>query len=82
MESIHTENADEAARRILTLFGKQKARPGHILNEGYFFTNFAVGQLTVIDFRVGCDLAIQQDWIKETEPGVFMLRPAGYSAYH
>ena len=37
MEHIGTtENAD-VAERILTLFGKQKARPGHILKEGYFF---------------------------------------------
>jgi hypothetical protein len=82
MEPIRIGNADDAARRILTLFGKQKARPGHILKEGYFFTHFALDRLTVLDVRAGCDLAIQQDWIKETEPGVFMLTVAGFSAYH
>jgi len=82
MESIRAENADDAAQRILTLFGKQKARPGHVLKEGYFFTNFALGQLTLVHFRAGCDFAIQQGWIRETEPGVFTLTPTGFSAYH
>jgi hypothetical protein len=82
MRCTSMENANEAARRILALYRQLKARPGHLLKEGYFFTHFAIGDLTLVNFRAGCDLAIQQSWIKETDPGVFMLTPIGFTSYH
>lgn len=75
------DNAAEAARRILDLFGRQ-ARPGTTLREGFFFTAFPLDGLTLLDFRPGCDHAIQQGWIKETEPGAFMLTKDGFCACH
>lgn len=76
-----TENASDAAERILDLFGRQ-ARPGTTLKEGFFFRAFPFDQLTLLDFRPGCEYAKQQGWIEETEPGVFMLTKAGFSACH
>jgi hypothetical protein len=70
---------DEAADRILALFKKQKARPGHPLKDGYVLKNFADDRLRLDDFKGGCDYAIEQGWITTLEPGVYVLTQEGFS---
>jgi hypothetical protein len=81
MDAMTTDNAGDAARRILDLFGR-RAVPGTVLKEGFFLTAFPLDRLTVLDFKSGCNYAKRQGWIEETELGVFMLTKVGFSACH
>lgn len=75
-------SAEDAARRILALFAIRKARPGTILKHGEILTTYAEGQVQLEDFKAGCDYAVEQDWIKETEPGSgdYVLTVEGFPA--
>jgi len=74
---------EDAAVRILELFRQRKARPSHILKHGEAFTTYAKGPVQLTHFKAGCDYAVEQGWIRETEPGSgdYMLTKAGWSAY-
>jgi hypothetical protein len=74
---------EDAAVRILELFRQRKARPSHVLKHGEALTTYAKGQVQLTDFKVGCDYAVEQGWIRETGPGSgdYMLTKAGFSAY-
>jgi hypothetical protein len=77
-------SAEDAARRVLALFAKRKARPGTILKHGEILTTYAEGEVQLEDYKAGCDYAVEQNWIEETEPGSgdYMLTEEGFSAYH
>jgi hypothetical protein len=75
-------SAEVAARRLLALFAKRKAVPGVALKHGEALTVYADGQVQLEDFKAGSDFAVAEGWVKETEPGSFVLTVAGFSAYH
>jgi hypothetical protein len=78
-------SAEDAARRLLALFAQRKARPGEILKHGEVLTSYPKGEVQLEDFKAGLDFAIEQGWVKETEPGGTgdcMLTVDGFSAYH
>jgi hypothetical protein len=70
-------SAENAARRLLAMFAKRKARPGEILKHGEVLTTYAEGQVQLEDFKAGCDYAIEQGRVKETEPDTRRLYAHG-----
>ena len=77
-------SSEAAARRLLALFEQRKARPGEVLKHGEVLTSYAEGQIHLEDFKAGCDCAVEQGWVKETESGTgnYMLTVNGFSTYH
>lgn len=73
-------SAHEAAIRVLRLFKERKARPSHLLKDQDYFTWFASERFTLDDFKPGCDYALNQGWIEQSEPGTYKLTLAGFSA--
>jgi hypothetical protein len=73
-------SSHEAAIRILWLFKERKARPSHVLKDQDYFTWFGNERFTLDDFKSGCDYAVNQGWIEQSEPGTYKLTLTGFSA--
>jgi len=71
--------AEEAARRILSIFKEKGSRPGDVLFTSHFLTAFATGQWRASDFKPGAEYAVAQGWIEVVVRDKFKLTDAGFS---